>query len=96
MMSDEEVAVYVKAYSQPGALRVAFNDYRAAPEDVAQDEADADQLIDCPTLVLWGANSEVVPGLFDVMDIWRGMSHHVRGVEIPHVGTCPLRNSRKQ
>ncbi len=69
MMSDEEVAVYVKAYSQPGALRGAFNDYRAGPEDVAQDTEDADQLIDCPTLVLWGENSEVVPGLFDVMQI---------------------------
>lgn len=89
MMSDEEVAVYVKAYSQPGALRGAFNDYRAAPEDVAQDEADADQLIDCPTLVLWGADSEVVPALFDVMQIWSSMAHNVRGAAIPHCGHLP-------
>jgi haloacetate dehalogenase len=89
MMSDEEVAVYVKAYSQPGALRGAFNDYRAGPEDVAQDMEDADQLIDCPTLVLWGANSEVVAGLFDVMQIWRGMAHNVRGVAIPQCGHLP-------
>jgi haloacetate dehalogenase len=89
MMSDEEVAVYVKAFSQPGALRGAFNDYRAAPEDVAQDEADADQLIDCPTLALWGTNSEVVPGLFNVMEIWRGMAHNVQGVEIPQCGHLP-------
>lgn len=27
MMSDQEVAFYVKAYSQPGALRGAFNGY---------------------------------------------------------------------
>ncbi|HEX6482730.1 MAG TPA: alpha/beta hydrolase [Ktedonobacteraceae bacterium] len=89
MMSDEEVAVYVKAYSQPGALRGAFNDYRAAPEDVAQDEADADQLIDCPTLVLWGADSEVVPALFDVMQIWSSMAHNVHGAAIPHCGHLP-------
>jgi haloacetate dehalogenase len=89
MMSDEEVAVYVTNYSQPGALRGAFDDYRAGPEDVAQDEADADQLIDCPTLVLWGADSEVVPALFDVMQIWRGMAHNVRGVTIPECGHLP-------
>jgi haloacetate dehalogenase len=89
MMSDEEVAVYVKAYSQPGALRGAFDDYRAGPEDVAQDKADADQLIDCPTLALWGANSEVVPGLFNVMEIWHGMAHNVQGVEIPQCGHLP-------
>jgi pimeloyl-ACP methyl ester carboxylesterase len=89
MMSDEEVEVYVKAYSQPGALRGAFDDYRAGPEDVAQDEADADQLIDCPTLVLWGADSEVVPALFDVMQIWRGMAHNMRGVAIPQCGHLP-------
>jgi hypothetical protein len=38
----------------PGSLRGAFNDYRAGREDVAQDEADKDHLIECPTLVLWG------------------------------------------
>jgi haloacetate dehalogenase len=89
MMSDEEVLTYVKAYSQPGALRGAFNDYRAGPEDVAQDEADANELIDCPTLALWGANSPVVPTLFNVMEIWQKMAHNVRGVEIPQCGHLP-------
>ncbi len=89
MLSDEEVAVYVKAYKQPGALRGAFNGYRAGPVDVAQDTEDADQLINCPTLVLWGENSEVVPGLFDVMSIWRGMAHNVHGVAIPQCGHLP-------
>ena len=45
---------YVRAYSQPGALRGAFNDYRAGLEDVVQDEEDEGVLIECPTLVLWG------------------------------------------
>jgi haloacetate dehalogenase len=48
----EELAVCVRAYSQPGALRGAFSDYRAGEEDVAQDETDKDVLIECPTLVL--------------------------------------------
>lgn len=89
MMSDEEVAVYVKAYEQPGAVRGACNDYRAAPEDVAQDREDADQLIDCPTLVLWGENAKVVAGLFDIMQIWRGMAYDVRGIAIPRCGHLP-------
>src|SRR6266446_8875076 len=41
-ISDEEVAHYVKAYSQPGALRGGFNYYRAAAdEDPPQWQADA-------------------------------------------------------
>ncbi|HEX4203815.1 MAG TPA: alpha/beta hydrolase [Ktedonobacteraceae bacterium] len=97
MMSDEEVACYVKAYSQPGALRGAFNDYRAGPEDVAQDMVDADQLVDCPTLVLSGANAEVVTGIFDVVEIWRGMAHHVHigDWKFPNVDICHQRSSRK-
>ncbi len=54
LFTPEEIAVYVKSYSQPGALRGAFSDYRAGKEDVAQDEADKDTLIQCPTLALWG------------------------------------------
>jgi haloacetate dehalogenase len=34
----EELAVYVRAYSQPGALRGAFRDYRAGEEGMARDE----------------------------------------------------------
>jgi haloacetate dehalogenase len=45
--------------------------------------------LDCPTLALWGENSEVVPGLFDVMQIWRGMARNVRGVWIPRCGHLP-------
>src|SRR6266446_6158801 len=41
-ISDEEVAQYVKAYAQPGALRGGFNYYRAAAdEDPPQWQADA-------------------------------------------------------
>lgn len=89
MMSDEEIAVYVRAYSQPGALRGAFNDYRAGGEDLAQDQADADQLIDCPTLTLWGGDFELVGGMFDVLEVWKGMAHDLRGAAIPRCGHLP-------
>jgi haloacetate dehalogenase len=54
LFSGEEIAEYVRAYSQPGALRGAFNDYRAGPEDVVQDEEDEAVLIECPTFVSLG------------------------------------------
>ena len=46
MMSDEEVAVYATAYSQPGALRGGFSYYRAAAyEDPPDWRADADRVL---------------------------------------------------
>ncbi|MFF0225833.1 hypothetical protein [Streptomyces sp. NPDC004629] len=36
MLFPEEIAVYVRAYQQPGAVRGSCMDHRAAPQDVAQ------------------------------------------------------------
>ena len=55
IFSDEEVAEYVKGYSQPGALRGGFGYYRsAAAEDIPHWEADAQRKLNLPALVLWG------------------------------------------
>jgi haloacetate dehalogenase len=88
-LSDDEIAVYVRAYSQPGAFRGAFNDYRAGAEDLGQDLEDADRLIDAPTLAIWGADFELVAGLFDVYEVWKSMAHDVRGTAIPRCGHLP-------
>lgn len=89
MMRDEEVTEYVRAYSQPGALRGGFNDYRAGAEDLAQDIEDADRLIDCPILTLWGRDFDLVGGAFDVLEVWKGMGSDVRGLAIPECGHLP-------
>ncbi len=48
---DEEIAEFVEAYSQPGAMRGGFNCYRAALRGAGQ----ADNTpIGAPTLILWG------------------------------------------
>ncbi len=86
LFSDEEVAEYVKAYSQPGALRGSFNDYRAAPVDTAQDMEDSDVLIQCPILALWGASFELVGEWFDVEAVWNSMGTDVTAVPIPECG----------
>jgi haloacetate dehalogenase len=83
------VAEYVRAYSQPGALRGAFNDYRAGPVDLQQDIEDADDLIECPVLALWGADFELVGQAFDVLSVWKTMARNVSGVAIPRCGHLP-------
>ncbi len=88
-LTDEEVAVYVEAYRQPGTVRGSMEDYRAMPVDVAQDEADADQLIDCPVLALWGEDFELVGKMWDVCDIWHGMAKSVQCVALPECGHLP-------
>lgn len=86
MLSPEEMAVYVRAYQQPGAVRGSCMDYRAGAEDVAQDREDADELIDCPVLTLWGADFDLVGKAFDVLAVWEQMAHNVRGGAIPECG----------
>lgn len=89
LFTDEEIAVYVKAYSQPGALRGAFSDYRAGQEDVEQDEQDAGTLIQCPTLVLWGEDFESGGRMWDLREIWKKMASHPTFFSIPQCGHLP-------
>lgn len=84
-----ELAVYVAAYSQPGSLRGAFNDYRAGEADVAQDEEDKDRLIDCPTLVLWGEEFSAGGKMWDFRTIWQGMATRPEFVSVPKCGHLP-------
>jgi haloacetate dehalogenase len=88
------VAEYVRAYSRPGSLRGAFNDYRAGPLDLQQDVEDADDLIECPVLALWGADFDLVGQAFDVIGVWKSMAKNVRGVAIPRCGHLLRRSSR--
>ncbi|GGX79329.1 alpha/beta fold hydrolase [Massilia dura] len=80
---------YVEAYRRPGALRGAMSDYRAIGEDVAQDKADADVKIACPTLALWGEDFHAVGKMFDMAAVWREMAGDLRTVSIPQAGHLP-------
>jgi pimeloyl-ACP methyl ester carboxylesterase len=57
VFSDDEVAEFVEAYSQPGAVRGGFNCYRAAFRTAGQR---AETPIDAPTLVLWSDNDPIL------------------------------------
>jgi pimeloyl-ACP methyl ester carboxylesterase len=89
LFTPEEIAVYLRAYSQPGALRGAFSDYRAGREDVAQDEADKDVLIQCPTLALWGEEFALGGKMWDFREIWSKMASRMEYFSIPECGHLP-------
>jgi haloacetate dehalogenase len=66
-----------------------MDDYRANAEDVAQDMADADVKIACPTLALWGADYHAVGKLFDMLQVWAEMAGDLRTHAIPQCGHLP-------
>jgi pimeloyl-ACP methyl ester carboxylesterase len=54
-ITEEELAEYVRAYSEPGALRAGFAYYRAFGEDVKRNEGYARTRLRMPVLALGGA-----------------------------------------
>ena len=56
---DEEIAEFVEAYSQPGALRGGFNCYRAIFRTAGQDQGDLK--ISTPTLMVAGSADGLLP-----------------------------------
>jgi haloacetate dehalogenase len=57
-------------------------DYRAAASiDLVHDEADLAKKVQCPLLVLWGAQGAVTR--YDVLGLWRGRAANVTGKQMP-------------
>lgn len=85
VMSDLDIAEYLRVYRQPGALRAGFEYYRAIPRDIADNQASAARLkLPMPVLALggdsgWGRGMEVVESL-------RRMAVDVRGGVIANCG----------
>ena len=89
LFTDAEVAEYVKAYSQPGALRGGFSYYRAAvSEDPPNWLADADRQLLQPMLYLWGnrrARTAAVMGT-DSLEAWKKIFPNVTGKNLGEYG----------
>jgi haloacetate dehalogenase len=84
---EEAVPEYVRAFQAPGALRAAFDDYRATfPDDLEADDASAaaGQRLRMPVLALWGDTG--LPSRLPVLDIWRGYADDVAGQAIADCG----------
>jgi len=58
VFTDEEIAEFVEAYSQPGAIRGGFNCYRAVFRSAGQPAPSGP--IAAPTLVLWSDNDPIL------------------------------------
>jgi haloacetate dehalogenase len=88
-LTEEEIGKYVETYRRPGALRGAFEDYRAAEIDVEQDRADYSRPICMPTLVLWGEDFAAGGKLWDFREVWRGYAENVEFAPISACGHLP-------
>lgn len=79
----EAVAAYVEAFRDPAVIHATCEDYRAgASVDLEHDRADraAGRRIQCPLLVLWGANGKP----HDVSAQWRPLADGpVTGRKLP-------------
>jgi haloacetate dehalogenase len=76
-LTAEAVAEYERCFDT-AAIRATNEEFRAAATiDLIHDEADKEQKISCPTLLLWSATSWAG---FDVLEVWRARADQVRGV----------------
>ena len=69
VLSDQDIAEYLRVYSQPGALRAGFAYYRNLPRDAMDNQAIASTFkLPMPVLALggnkgWGRGTEVIESL---------------------------------
>jgi haloacetate dehalogenase len=85
-IEEDAIEEYVRCFRQPGAMRAAFEDYRAGGSlDLEQDGADRDKKIAAPTLVLWG-DAGRPPQSADMLGIWKPRCERVEGRAIPNCG----------
>jgi haloacetate dehalogenase len=86
-IEEEAVREYVRCFRQPGAMRAAFDDYRAgATIDLEQDGADRDKKVAAPTLILWGEAGGRKPQVPDMLGVWKERCVHVVGHAVPGSG----------
>ena len=86
-IEDEAIAEYVRAYTQPGAMRAGFNYYRATPRDVADNQATltSSGKLKMPVLSIAGTEGRG-RGASVVLDSARRVAKDVRGGAIEKAG----------
>lgn len=84
-IEEEAIHEYLRCFRQPGAMRAAFEDYRAgAGLDLEQDAADRGKKVGVPTLVLWGGSR--TPQAADMLGVWKERCERVEGQAVPDSG----------
>jgi len=85
-IEEEAIQEYVRCFREPGAMRAAFEDYRAGGTiDLEQDAADRRKKVGVPTLVLWGGSGRM-PQAPDMLGVWKARCERVEGRPIPDCG----------
>jgi haloacetate dehalogenase len=85
-IEEEAVQEYVRCFRQAGAMRAAFDDYRAgATLDLEQDGADRDRKVEAPTLVLWGETGRTAQAR-DMVAVWQARCERVEGRAVVDCG----------
>ncbi|MBB2484574.1 alpha/beta hydrolase [Mitsuaria sp. WAJ17] len=78
-----QLADYRRCWRDPGMIHGSCSDYRAAATvDLALDQVDAGRLVECPTLVFYGAGG-VMNALFDIPAEWRKRCREVHTATLP-------------
>ena len=78
----DQLARYRAAWRDPDTIRGMCNDYRATlSHDMAEDSADADARITCPTLILYGETGAMARH-YDVPATWAPKCAHMRAQPI--------------
>jgi pimeloyl-ACP methyl ester carboxylesterase len=81
LFTAEEVAEFVRAYSQPGALRAGFQYYRAGLEEDIEAMSTCTNKLAMPVLA-WGGEL----GLGSIDTIWKTVADNVQGGEVKRCG----------
>jgi len=79
----EALDEYIRCFRDPACIHGTCEDYRASASiDLQHDEADMQQKVCCPLLILWGEKG-FIERKYDVLATWRERADHVQGHAIP-------------
>jgi haloacetate dehalogenase len=80
--TEETIQEYLKYFRQETTIHGTCEDYRAsATIDLIHDQADREQKMTCPVLILWGSQG-VIEKKYSVLELWRGRGSNVRGKSV--------------
>jgi haloacetate dehalogenase len=84
-IEEEAIQEYLRCFRQAGAMRAAFDDYRAGGTvDLEHDAADRGKKVGVPTLILWGTGR--VAQSPDMLGVWKERCERVEGFAVLDCG----------
>lgn len=79
----ETLNAYARAWEDPARIAAGCEDYRAGASADLDDHAADTRRIDCPLLVLWGADGALARLHDDPLRVWSDWADDVRGHAVP-------------